>query len=41
MLMEEIKFQKNLGEDYNEKYNEWLATCAQICELINDPNKEM
>ena len=41
MLMEEIKFQKDLGEDYTEKYNEWLATCAQICKLVNDQNEEM
>jgi hypothetical protein len=34
VLMGQIKFQKELGEDYHDKYKEWLEVCDQLSALV-------
>jgi hypothetical protein len=33
-LMEQIKFQKDLGEDYKDPYHEYLAVCNELNRLV-------
>jgi hypothetical protein len=30
LLMDEIKFQKEVGKDYSDKYKDYLSTCSKI-----------
>jgi hypothetical protein len=39
-LMEEIKFQKDVGEDYSDKYKDYLSTCAMICAMVEDQEED-
>jgi hypothetical protein len=36
MLMEEIKFQKDLGEDYHDQYHEFLSTCSELGNIVDE-----
>jgi hypothetical protein len=36
LLMETIKFQKELGEEWHDKYQEYLAICAKLNNEINN-----
>jgi hypothetical protein len=33
-LMNQIKFQKSLGEDYSDKYTKYLLVCEELNSLI-------
>jgi hypothetical protein len=36
LLIEEIKFQKELGEEYQSQYRDYLSVCAEFCSFVNN-----
>jgi hypothetical protein len=40
LLMEEIKFQKELGEEYQAQYRDYLSVCAELRSLVNKDDEE-